>query len=109
MKKHTRRPRTEYEALYKRKVTERLTYEALSADSGVPIATLQYWFRRFNAEQHVPQEASDHEGQGAFARVDIVEAGDNAVEVILRGDIRLRVKAGFDEQTVRRLLQVFEC
>lgn len=57
MKNHTRRPRTDYEALYQRRLDEGLTYATLSADSSVPVATLQYWFRRFKVSVRCASEA----------------------------------------------------
>jgi len=109
MKNHTRRPRAHYEALYHRKLTEGLTYANLSADSDVPVATLQYWFRRFKAEQVTtyPERPRD---SGAFVQIAIDNSKDiDAVEVVLRDDVRLRVRAGFDEHTVLRLVQLLGC
>lgn len=109
MKNHTRRPRTEYEALYQRKLTEGLTLAALSEDCGVPIATLQYWFRRFKVEQD-PRQSNPSDDNNAFVRVAVGESNDSdAVEVVLRDEVRLRVRAGFDEQTVLRLVQLLGC
>ena len=62
MKNHTRRPRAYYETLYQRRLDEGLTFANLSADSGVPVATLQYWFRRFKAEQGAEHPAPSDGG-----------------------------------------------
>ena len=107
MKKHSRRPRAEYEALYERKLAERLTYEAIATDSGVPISTLQYWFRRFKAERGAAPATGD--ASAAFVRLDVGESDASSVEILIRDEIRLRVKPGFDEQTVRRLVRVLGC
>lgn len=109
MKNHTRRPRSHYEALYQRKLTEGMTYAKLAADCDVPVATLQYWFRRFKAEQMTAQPAAPKE-DGAFVRIAIDKANENAaVELILPSDVRLRVRAGFDEHTVLRLVELLGC
>lgn len=109
MKNHIRRPRGEYEALYQRKLDERLTYAALSAESSVPIATLQYWFRRFTAEQSTVPPESPGESD-AFVRIAVGDADDKAaIEIVLRDDVRLRVRRGFDEETVQRLVQLLGC
>lgn len=109
MKNHTRRPRTYYETLYQRRLDEGLTYATLSADSSVPVATLQYWFRRFKAEQGA-QHPAPSEDNGAFVRIAVDDSNDSAaIEVVLREDVRLRVRAGFDERTVLRLVQLFGC
>lgn len=109
MKNHTRRPRAYYESLYQRRIDEGLTYATLSADSTVPVATLQYWFRRFKAEQGAEHSAPS-DGSGAFVRIAVDDSDDSgAVEVVLRDDVRLRVRAGFDEHTVLRLVQILGC
>lgn len=72
MKMHTRRPHAEYEALNLRKLTEGLTYAGPSDGSVVPIATLQYWGRRFEAEQ-APQETASDNDRSTFVRV-VVES-----------------------------------
>ncbi len=109
MKNHTRRPRAEYEALYERKLTEGLTLATLSADCGVPVATLQYWFRRFKAEQG-PTQPDPTCDNGAFVQIAVSESNySDAVEVVLRDDVRLRVRAGFDQDTVLRLVRLLGC
>lgn len=109
MKNHTRRPRAYYEALYQRRLDERLTFADLSADSGVPVATLQYWFRRFKAEQGAGHPAPSDD-TGAFVRIAVNDSSDGtAVEVVLRDNVRIRVRAGFDEHTVLRLVQLLGC
>lgn len=108
MKNHTRRPRSEYEALYQRKLTEGLTYATLSEDCGVPTATLQYWFRRFKAESPAPAARHD-DSAGDFVRIAIESPLDDAVDVVLGDSLRLRVRAGFNEQTLLRLVQLLGC
>lgn len=108
MKTHIRRPRADYEALYDRKLSERLTYAELVADSGIPIATLQYWFRRFKAERE-PGDASLSTGN-AFVHIAMDDSNSaDAIEVILGDKVRIRVREGFDERTVLRLVQLFGC
>jgi len=110
MKNHTRRPRSEYEALYQRKLTERLTYAALSEDCGVPVATLQYWFRRFKAKSPAPEPQHNEERRdGDFVRIAVESPLDDAVDVVLGDNVRLRVHAGFNEQTLLRLVQLLGC
>jgi hypothetical protein len=109
MKNHTRRPRAYYETLYQRRLDERLTFADLSTESGVPVATLQYWFRRFKAEQGAEHPAPSDD-TGAFVRIAVDGPSDSAaVEVVLRDNIRLSVRAGFDEHTVLRLVQLLGC
>ena len=109
MKNHTRRPRAYYETLYQRKLDEGLTFASLSVDSGVPVATLQYWFRRFKAEQGA-EHLAHSDDTGAFVRIAVNDSSDGgAIEVVLRGNVRIRVGAGFDEHTVLRLVQLLGC
>ena len=109
MKNHTRRPRAYYETLHQRRLDERLTFANLSAESGVPVATLQYWSRRFKAEQAAEHPAPSDDTD-AFVRIAVADSSDGAaVEVVLRGNVRIRVRAGFDEHTVLRLVQLLGC
>lgn len=96
-------------ALYRRELNEGLTDANPAADYGVPVATLQYWFRHFKAEQGTTDpELSIN--SGAFVRIAIDESDSNdAVELVLRDDVRLRVRSGFDEHTVLRLVQLLGC
>jgi hypothetical protein len=108
MKTHTRRPRAEYEALYDLKLKDRLTYAELAAESGIPIGTLQYWFRRFKAERE-PSDPSPS-NSNAFIHIAVDDPSPAAaVEIILRDNVRLRVCEGFDERTVLRLVELLGC
>lgn len=106
MKNHTRRPRAEYEALFARKVATGITYEALSAETGVPSSTLQYWFRKLRREGN---KRGTSEDTGPFVRVSIADPAPSAVEVVLGDNVRLLVRPGFDELTVRRLVNALGC
>ncbi len=44
-------------------------------------------------------------GKGSFVRVDRTEP----VELLIGDDVRLRIPANFDQQTVKRLLEVLRC
>lgn len=109
MTTHTRRPRAEYEALYDRKVEERLTHHDLHVETCVPMSTLQYWFRRFKAERSGRDRGVAQSPQAAFLQVAVGDDDHDAVEVVLREGVRLRVRAGFDEDTVRRLVRALGC
>ena len=106
---HTRRPRAEYEALYDRKVAERLTYHDLHVETSIPMSTLQYWFRRFKAERIGRDRGDSKPAQDAFLEVAVADGEHDAVEVVLREGVRLRVRAGFNEDTVRRLVRALGC
>ena len=106
MRNHTRRPRAEYEALLARKQNEQLTYRELSSESGVPTCTLQYWARKFREAV-----APDVSGQQppAFSRIDLEPNPSSAIEVVLPGDVRVAIRPGFDEATLRAVIEALAC
>lgn len=82
---------------------------------GLKRRNFQRWRRRFKDELGGPAGAGRESAvvpEAAFAEVVVVgreapEAGP-AIEVVLRGDRRLRVAAGFEEETLQRLVTLLE-
>lgn len=92
-----------------------LTIEGYCVAHGLKRRTFHRWRRRFK------REAQDSNGMGreskvrcetAFAEVFVTarEAprAESAIEVVLRGERRVWVAAGFEEETLRRLVAVLE-
>ena len=108
MTKHTRRDPAQYEALLNRRQDERLTFAQLSEDSGVPVATLQYWARKFRERDERSVVADDSPGS-AFLAVDLSATSDTGIEVVLASDVRVAIKPGFDPATLRAVVDAFTC
>ena len=106
MTKHTRRPRAYYENLLARKREEHLTFAELSAESGVPACTLQYWARKLKDAEPATPDSVD---LGAFLQVGIAPNSDAAIELVLPGEIRVAVRPGFDAATLRAVANTFTC
>ena len=106
MRNHTRRPRAEYEALLVRKQNEQLTYRELSSESGVPTCTLQYWARKFR--EAVASDVGEQQ-PSAFSRIDLEPNPPSAIEVVLAGNVRVAVRPGFDEATLRAVIEALAC
>ncbi len=106
MTKHTRRPRAEYEALLTRKREDHVTYAELSAESGIPACTLQYWARKL--KDPTPNAAGNGDA-GAFLQVGLAPLTDAAIELVLPGDIRVAIRPGFDAATLRAVASTFTC
>ena len=106
MKKHTRRPRSEYQALLDRKHSEQLTYAELSEASGVPEATLHYWARKLRDEAPGASPASHSD---AFLRVSLAAPLAPAIEVVVTNDVRIAVRPGFDPATLRAVIDALAC
>ena len=106
MKNHTRRPRAEYETVLTRRREEGLTYAAISAESGIPACTLQYWARKLKGPK--PTKVSDGD-TGAFLQVGLTPATDAAIELVMPGDVRVAIRPGFDAATLRAVVDAFAC
>ena len=106
MTRHTRRPRAEYEALLTRRREEHLTFAELSAESGVPTCTLQYWARKLKDSALAEADTGE---EGAFLQVGLAPLSDAAIELVLPGDIRIAVRPGFDAGTLRAVAAAFTC
>lgn len=78
----------------------------LSAASGVPTSTLQFWNRRL-------RDVPDPGDAVNFARVAIVEdsptsRSKTSMEVILRSGHRVRLRKGFDPELFRTVVAALE-
>jgi hypothetical protein len=82
-----------------------LTYRQLSDETGIPANTLAHWARRLRREAR--GDARPRRGRAAF--VELV-AGPRAsgIELVLRGDRRLRIEADFDEDLLARVVAAVE-
>ena len=91
-------------ALFARRQRRGLTWEELSAESGVPKSTLHWWHHRLRTEEVAPVASS------RFVRVEVVKDAASAgpVEVVLRSGHRVRVAAGFDSEPLRQVILVLE-
>lgn len=108
MTNHTRRDPAQYLALLARRETERLTFAQLSEESGVPVATLQYWARKLREpEEQLTTAPADT--PNAFLKVDLSPAPGSGIEVILDGDLRVAVNPGFDPATLRAVVDTLAC
>ncbi len=92
-----------------------LAIEDYCVAHGLKRRTFHRWRRRFMAEA----EGSDDAGRGSTARSKVAFAevlvagtqrqGDvSGIEVVLLSERRLLVGAGFDEETLRRVVSVLE-
>lgn len=108
MTKHTRRDPAQYLALLTRREVERLTFAQLSEESGVPVATLQYWARKLR-EPKQPASAAACEDPSGFIEVDIATAAASTIEVVLADDLRVAIKPGFDPATLRAVVNALAC
>ena len=77
--------------------------------------TFYNWRRRIAFEAQgkaTPSMESPTPAKAAFAELVIPSAGNRLepwmVEIVLRGERRIRVGPGFDEETLRRLVSVME-
>jgi len=82
---------------------------------GLKRRNFQRWRRRFKEEMRGPDGAgreSTVRPEAAFAEVLVVEqeapGAGSAIEVMLRGERRLRVAPGFEEETLQRLVTLLE-
>jgi hypothetical protein len=91
-----------------RKDAKGWTYEEASIKTGIPVSTLSHWRRRLRDEPPV--------GQGdlpAFIELDAVAlsaSSDHAdIELLTSSGHRVIFAPGFDEPTLRRLLDILAC
>ena len=88
-----------------------LTFRALSQETGVPIGTLAYWAWKLREEA---REASDRAAEQAPSPfVELVPApsasdASTSIEIALRGERRVIVAAGFDEEHLVRIVRALE-
>ena len=108
MTKHTRRDPDQYLDLLARREAERLTFAQLSEESGVPVATLQYWARKLR-EPKQQDDAADRDDSSQFIEVDIGDVAISTIEVVLDGDLRVAIKPGFDPATLRAVVNALAC
>lgn len=97
---HVRRPRSEYETLIARKHEERLTYQQLADETGIPMSTLALWGRRL--------KPGNHAATSAFVELETT-AAEGGVEVILRNGVRIGVQRGFDPQLLSEIVNALGC
>jgi len=93
------------ESLLARRERRGLTWFQLSAESGVPATTLQWWQRRLRQPKR--------RRRASFVPVAITEstppaAPPVALEVVLRTGARIQVPAGFDPEHLRRVVEALE-
>ena len=81
---------------------------------GLQLNSFHRWRRVFRAAGEEISGSGDHEPEASrvplFAEVRVAEArreeDSGAIDVLLAAELRLRVHAGFDEATLRRVLSV---
>lgn len=73
-----------------------LTYRELAEESGISERTLSWWAWKLRREERDGISFVELQVSG--------EAASGEIEVVLAGGHRLRVPAGFDEDTLRRLV-----
>ncbi len=89
-------------ALLARRITDKLTIRELAQHSGVPAHTLNYWVRKFNAEET---------GPNLPALIPVRLAAPSSVTPIrveLDSGRRLVLEPGFDEEHLLRLIDLLE-
>ena len=99
-----------------------LTAKEFSAETGVKASTLTYWSWKLGAgrrqaegrtarasSRRARDEAMD-EPRGKFIALSAAtaHAAPSVLEVVLRGDVRVRVPAGFDEATLVSLVRALD-
>ena len=110
-----RRSRAEIEAQLARKEAEGLTYDQLSAVSGIPASTLARWGMWIGRERRQAAAASQA-GSRRFVEV-VVPPSESAVERdpksgierLVGGTHRIAIERNFDEATLRRLIEFLSC
>lgn len=84
-----------------------LTYAELSRETGLAASTLAHWAWRLRGEEG--RAAEDGQSGSAFVELVTTEpAASRAVEVVLRGERRLRIAEDFDEERLVRLVRALE-
>lgn len=92
-----------------------LTVQDYCFAHGLPVHTFHNWRRRLKKTTPVPDGRAIESrvpAKPVFAEVLVVLpeclSPASVVEVVLRGERRLRVEPGFDEETLRRLVGLLE-
>lgn len=96
------------EKLLARRTRQGLTWFELAAESGVPATTLQWWHRRLRGAK-----STGRRKPAAFVPVVVSEAPvatppPEALEVIVRAGVRIRVPPSFDPGQLRRVVEALE-
>ncbi|MBL8749810.1 MAG: hypothetical protein JNK78_11665 [Planctomycetes bacterium] len=85
-----------------------MTVREFAGSRGITPTTLYWWRSRLGARRRpaalVPVEVVDHEVVVARRSPD-----DSAFEVEIDGSVTLRIRAGFDEAELRRLMRALRC
>ena len=80
-----------------------LSWTELSAETGIPTSTLQWWHRRLR------DDATRDESQGGFVRVAVAQARVGPpLAIVLRNGRRLIVPMEFDSEHLRRVIAVVD-
>ena len=101
-----RHRRSEIERLLARRRRNGLTFRELSEESGIPIPTLSWWSRKLSLES----EETDSEELQDLVEVEVLDDSttpgvEDAIEMRLGGDVRIRVPASVTESHLRRVLR----
>lgn len=83
------------------------TWRSVSARTGINYATLTAWVWRYRGERRAGELCSA--GSGFIELVTTEpDSGSAEIEVVLRGDRRVRLTAGFDTALLTRLVRALE-
>lgn len=98
-------------ALLARRERRGLTFAELSGESGIPVGTLASWAWKLR-QTHVPRGGATRRPR--FVELVAVPATQPAttaagrIEIVLSGDRRVVVDAGFDADTLSRVVRTLE-
>lgn len=87
------------ETLLELKQLEGLTYDQLSAQSGVPASTLAAWKRKLDRERE-PRTAE-------FVELQVAE--HNSLELRLATGVSIAIRPGFDAHLLRQVVEALAC
>jgi len=102
---YTTRTRAEMARALARRDARGLTYDELSAETGIPVSTLSYWQRKLRDEAEAP----------AFVELELEDdaadagEGDGAIEITSPGGYRVRFDSGVASEELRRVLEALPC
>lgn len=106
-----RRSTEEMKHWLERRARDGLSFVRLSAISGIPKSTLEWWSRRLDQGQECASDEAEEASPAAFVEWTAAGAdvgGPSCFEVTLRCGRKLQIPPGADMQEVRELVRTLE-
>lgn len=86
-----------------------LTFRELSDETGVPVGTLAFWAWKLRQEARADPDPAAERASDPFVELLPTSAAlPSTIEIALRGERRVIVAAGFDEEHLVRVVRALE-